>query len=87
MPFKRLTFLCVFMVVMGIIFFFFFGYRNPAPPPHHFEDRHVVVGGPLSFDNYVLFLALCESSSFKTIVLTWPASGDPGETLTMCFAS
>lgn len=75
---------CVYvcMMVIGLIFLWC---RDPALPSHYFECRHGIVGGPLS-DKWVLFLVSCESSSFKTIVLSWPISGDSRQTLTMWFA-
>lgn len=68
---------CVCMMVTDLIFLWC---RNPVLPSHYFECRHVIVGGPLS-DKWVLFLVSCESSSFKTIVLIWPISGDSRQLL------
>lgn len=75
---------CVYVCMM-VIDLIFLWCRNPVLPSHYFECRHGIVGGPLS-DKWVLFLVSCESSIFKTIVLTWPTSGDSRQTLTMCFA-
>lgn len=44
-----------------------------------------MVGGPLS-DKCVLFLVSSESSTLKTIVLTWLNPGGFRQTLTMCSA-
>lgn len=75
---------CVYVCMM-VIDLIFLWCRNPALLSHYFECRHGIVGGPLS-DKWVLFLVSCQSSIFKTIVLTWPTSGDSRQTLTMCFA-
>jgi hypothetical protein len=61
--------------------------RTPALLSHYLECecRHGMVGGPFS-DKCVLCLVSWESSTFKTIVLTWLPSGGFRQTLTICFA-